>query len=375
MQTEQKIEGTTPFQEDCNTSLFFSGGGRGAVCDDLKAAFLEEVDLITLIGEEGSGKTMLCKMLQEEWAFPGRILFLPQLVESFEDIVRIAAQECKVEFPVEANRVDARKIFLELMASLRQQGESLLIICDEAEKMYLATLERIRKILDDVNREGGGLQVLFSGRASLRNNLEQLDLCNFGQISEKQFFLSPLDEDDTWRYLNFCMQAQEGNEQREVFTREAADKIASMARGNLRMINILAEESLKSSNADTSFMVLLDHVKDSCSLDEMVPSSPGILQRLPFTQKHMIAAGGVLFLLLLIFLFRGDDDKDVAKRVQQQSVEKSVVLSESVKEKEPVAQAEVPARRESKKPPLVSPSEAMQAPAMTIAPVEVKVDA
>lgn len=155
MQTEHKIEGETPFQEDCNTSLFFSGGGRGAVLDDLKAAFQEGVDLITLIGEEGSGKTMLCKMLQEKWRFPGRVIFLPQLVESFEDIVRIAAQECNVQFPVEANRVDARKIFLDLVGSLRQQEETLLIICDEAERMYLATLERIRKILDEINREGG----------------------------------------------------------------------------------------------------------------------------------------------------------------------------------------------------------------------------
>ncbi len=372
MQTEQKIEGATPFQEDCNTSLFFSGGGRGAVCDDLKTAFQENVSLVTLIGEEGSGKTMLCKVLQEKWTFSGRILFLPQFVESFEDIVRITAQECEVEFPVEANRVDAKKIFLELIASLRQKGESLLIICDEAEKMYLATLERIRKILDDVNREGGGLQVLFAGRASLRTNLEQLDLCNFEQISEKQFFLSPLDEDDTWRYLNFCMQPQEEDEPREVFTREAADKIASMARGNLRMINILAEESLQSSNADTSFMVLLDHVKDSCSIEEMVPVVPGILQRLSLAQKQMLAGGVVLFVLFLIVLFSGDDDKEVVKKVQQ-PVEPTV-SSQPVREQEPVSQEETSEWIESDKAPLIPAAEKNHQPVMTIAPVELKID-
>ncbi|MBU0946508.1 MAG: AAA family ATPase [Proteobacteria bacterium] len=373
MQTEKNRERVTPFQEDCNTSFFFFGGGRGAVYDDLKAAFQGGVDLITLIGEEGSGKTMLCKMLQEKWAFSGKILFLPQLAESFEDIVRVAAQECNAKFPVEANRADARNIFLELVASLRQQGESLLIICDEAEKMYLATLERIRKILDDVNREGGGLQVLLSGRASLLGNLEQLDLCNFEQISEKQFFLSPLNEDDTWKYLNFCMQAQEGNEPREVFSREAADKIASMARGNLRMINVLAEESLQSSTADTSFMVLLDHVKDSCPLEEMVPASPWILQRLPLSQKQMLAVGGaVLFLLFLIVVFSGDGDKEIAEKAQTPEV--SVVISQPVSEKEVFDQRVADEGKEVEQAPSVPVAEVIEPPVMTIAPVEIMDD-
>ena len=189
MHNEQMNEGT-PFQEECNTEHFFVGGGRGAILNDIKTALQGNVHLVTLIGEEGSGKTMLCKMLQEQWETQHRILFLPQIVESFEDIVRVAAQECDLQYPADANRADAKKIFLNLVATLRAKGETLLLVCDEAEKMYLATLERIRKVLDEVNADGGGLQVLLSGRKSLTANLEQLVLCNFEKISEKQFFIS-----------------------------------------------------------------------------------------------------------------------------------------------------------------------------------------
>ncbi len=367
MQTEERRERKRLFQEHCNSSLFFSGGGRGAVFDDLKAAFEEDVDLVTLIGEEGSGKSMLCKMLQEQWDTSRRLVFLPQVVESFEDVVRVTAQECNVAFPEEANRVDARKIFLELMALLRKEGESLLLICDEAEKMYLATLERIRKILDDVNREGGGLQVLFSGRASLRNNLEQLALCNFARISEKQLFLSPLDEDDTWNYLNFCMQVQEGNGQREVFVREAAEKIASIARGNLRMINILANEALQFSNADGPFLVLLDHVKDSCSIEGSIPARQGVLRRLPFPPKYLIPGGAVLFLLLLIFLFSGESEKEVAEKREPSG--ETIVASSQVEEGEGIEQEEASSGR-PEKPPLITPAETVQSAVTMIIPEE-----
>lgn len=308
MDVEQKQAAVAPFQEECNTEKFFVGGGRGAILNDIKTALQEGVDLVTLIGEEGSGKTMLCKILQEQWGENNRVLFLPQIVESFEDVVRVAAQECNLQYPADINRADARKIFLDLIATLRAKRESLLLICDEAEKMYLATLERIRKILDDVNAEGGGLQLLFSGRKSLSGNMEQLALCDFNGIIEKQFFLSALDDNETWSYLNFCVQGLRGVENQEVFTKEAAAKIASMGRGNLRLINMYADESLRSSNADTSFLVLLDHVKGDTPSSEFITPPADIWSRFPFPPKYLIGGGAAFIAVMLVIFLKGGDE-------------------------------------------------------------------
>ncbi len=324
MDVEQKSESSTPFQEACNTSQFFTGGGRGAILSEIKAALQAKVDLVTLIGEEGSGKTMLCKMLQEQWDTQYKIVFLPQIVESFEDVVRITAQECNVQYPADASRADAKKIFLDLVGTLREGGDSLLLICDEADRMYLATFERLRKILDEANTEGGGLQILLAGRKSLAGHLEQLTLCDFEEISEKQFLLSALSDDDTWSYLNFCVQAHRGTEHKEVFTKEAANKIASMGKGNLRRINVYADESLQSSNADTSFLVLLDHVKDDDLGDELLSPSKGILQQLPFSPRYLLGGVAVLSLLLLLVLFGGDEVKH-GEDIQEQAGDIEIV--------------------------------------------------
>lgn len=309
MEVEQKNDSSLPFQEECNTSQFFSGGEREAILNDIKNALRNEVDLIILIGEEGSGKTMICKMLHEQWDTRHMVVFLPRIVQSFEDVVRVTAQECNVSYPSDAKRADAKNIFLSLVDTLRQKDQSLLLICDEAEKMFLATFERLRKIIDDVNAEGGGLQILLAGRCSLSGNLEQLALCNFKEIADREFSLPALDDDETWNYLNFCVQIHRGTDQKEVFTKEAAGKIASLARGNLRRINVFAEESLRSSNADTSFLVLLDHVKDD-GLNEEIISPP---RSLPFPKKCLFGGVLVFCLMLLFFQFGGNNEEVVTK--------------------------------------------------------------
>ncbi len=312
MQTEQKIEGNTSFKEHRRISLFFDGSGRGEILQGLKTALAEGVNLTTLTGEEGSGKTMLCKMLQEDAGDSCKIVFLPQFVGSFEDVVRVIALECNVEIPVETDRGAAKTIFLELLASAREKGESIVLVCDEAEKLYLATLERIRKAIDDANNEGGGFQLLLSGRPELQQHLEQLELCDFAEISTRSFEVLPLSEDETWEYLNFCMEVR-GEEKKEVFTREAAGKIASMAGGNLQMINMLADESLQSSNAESSFLVLLDHVDDSCAIEQPPKSPLTFLERYDFPRKYLYAGGAALLLLLVIvFAGGGDDEEPVA---------------------------------------------------------------
>ena len=355
MHVEQNIEGVAPFQDELNTAHFFTGGDRGTVLAAIMATLRGQVGIITLIGEEGSGKTMLCNMLAEQGESSCKVVLLPQTVQSFEEIVRVAAGKCDLQYPAETDRDDARRIFLELIVSLRAGGESLLLICDEAEKMYLATLERLRKVLDDVNQDGGGLQLLFSGRESLAGHLEQLDLCEFEHIPEKQFVLATFDREDIRSYLNFCVQACGGNPQQEVFTQEAADKIASMGMGNLRRINGLAQAALQSSNAENSLLVLADHVKEESATGELLAAKSGILQRvpslsqLPFPPGYMLGGAAALSFLLLFLVFSGEDEEKPIKNLPQ--------VQESVVSTSPAVAIVSPAQDASS---LVSPKETEQ---------------
>src|SRR5688572_10521525 len=53
-----------PFRITPNTDFFFSGSNRGATLEALIYAVANGAGIIKVTGEVGSGKTMLCNMLQ-----------------------------------------------------------------------------------------------------------------------------------------------------------------------------------------------------------------------------------------------------------------------------------------------------------------------
>lgn len=88
-----------PFKITPNTDFFYSGGNRGAVLDALVYAINSGEGIIKVVGEVGSGKTMLCRMLQA---------ILPDKVESIylaipsvapEDVLHAIAFELQLKLP------------------------------------------------------------------------------------------------------------------------------------------------------------------------------------------------------------------------------------------------------------------------------------
>ncbi len=55
-----------PFRITPDTSLFFPGGNRGAVLEAMIYAITSGEGIVKVVGEVGSGKTMLCRMLSVE---------------------------------------------------------------------------------------------------------------------------------------------------------------------------------------------------------------------------------------------------------------------------------------------------------------------
>ena len=53
-----------PFKITPNTAFFFPGGNRGPILDALVYAITQGEGIVKVTGEVGSGKTMLCRMLE-----------------------------------------------------------------------------------------------------------------------------------------------------------------------------------------------------------------------------------------------------------------------------------------------------------------------
>ncbi len=250
----------SPFQERVNVSLFFSGAHRRKLLEEIKNEVVSGVPVIVVTGDEGSGKTMVCRMVEKELPAEFASVYLPNTLESFDDVVRVLALGLGTENS--KNPGSALDLVFEITEHLQESGRRLVAIFDQAERMYLATLERIRKVLDQINNTEVQFQIVLVGRKMLLENLKQLEICDFKKVKERYFSLGSLGLSETYAYLNHCVQQRSPARGKNVFSPEAAKKIYTMAQGNFRMTNMLAEKSLESFDSETSFMVLLENVHD-----------------------------------------------------------------------------------------------------------------
>ena len=302
-----------PFQDATILENFYAGAGRGALLARMQGAVENGVPLMVISGSEGSGKTMMCRMLESQCPPSILVVFFAVTVESFEDVVRIVAEKLGVQLSAadEGKTIDAA--IEQIVAHLLRQSKELLIIFDEAEDIYLATLERIRRLLDRITASGVGMRILFSGRKTFLENCEQLSICDFRNTKDQHFDLLPLTEQETSDYLHTFWERLPSPERKMVFNDEVVRNIHNVAKGKFRKINLLAHESLQSSPGDDpSFMVLLDSVQDAAEAedDKEDASRPGKNRSL--TALWWI--GGALCALLLLFFFLNPGDERRAIR-------------------------------------------------------------
>lgn len=253
---------SSPFQEEIDLDNYYASESSKRVLLSINQAVADGTRLMVLTGEEGSGKTMLCNKLDRDPQDVFTTVFFPRTVDSFEDVVRIVALGLGLDLKQgdESRTVDT--LLDEISEVMVQGGLPLFLIFDEAENIYLATLERIRKMLDRLSEDGGRIHVLFAGRKTFLENCQQLSMCAFTNNEEYQINLDPLSEEETVSYIQYCSSKIPGIDSVALFTPEVIKNIYEISGGNFRMINILAEEAVQKDGDDTSFMVLLENVKE-----------------------------------------------------------------------------------------------------------------
>jgi type II secretory pathway predicted ATPase ExeA len=212
-----------------------------------------------LLGSEGSGKTLLCKYLVRRLGGSVELIYIENPMGSFDDLLRLVCVDLGVE-----PGLDKDDMVGELKKQLEQRGEKgqrVVLIIDDAEKIFLAALERLLRLLCELQGTGS-FTLILAGRPALAANLEQLTVYCTGVDLAHGYELRPLDMDETRRYLlhRLLFAGLKNEQQEEVFAEQAVEKIFQAAHGNPRMTNILAEEALRRSSSEKSFMVLLEHV-------------------------------------------------------------------------------------------------------------------
>jgi len=307
-----------PFKITPNTEFFFSGGNRGAVLDALIYAINSGEGIIKVVGEVGSGKTMLCRMLQTLLPEKVETVYLANPSVAPEDVLHAIAFELQLKLTKNADRLQVMQVLQKYLVDRHAQGKQVVIFVEEAQGMPIATLEEIRLLSNLETKHDKLLQIVLFGQPELDINLNQNQIRQLRERITHSFYLGPLDQAAIDEYLIFRLRSA-GYFGPHLFSKSAIKLLSKAAEGLVRRVNILADKSLLATFAANAYQVTPKHVRAAIKDSEF-----GAAFYQQAKRNWLIAWVLVLIVVaLIVFLFAQfkQDHKSAAHPV---SVEKNI---------------------------------------------------
>ena len=242
-----------PFRITPDPSLFFTGGarGRGIVLEALLYAINSGEGILKVVGEVGSGKTMICRMLEERLPDSVEIVYLANPNLTPHDILYAIAFELKLGMDHETERLEILHALQNHLLEQHAKNRTVLVIIEEAQSMPIETLEEIRLLSNLETHRHKLMQVLLFGQPELDDNLESRNIRQLKERITHSFHLQPLNREDTVAYIRHRLHVA-GCPCPQVFTDDAEKLIAKASKGLTRRINILADKAMLAAYAESA---------------------------------------------------------------------------------------------------------------------------
>jgi len=248
-----------PFKISPDTSMFFEGGKRGDILEALVYAIHRGEGIIKVVGEVGSGKTMLCRMLQLKLPKSVEIIYIANPSVSAEDILFVIANEMELPAAKDASKHEVVNMLQEYLLQRHIEDKQVVLFIEEAQGMPLDTLEEIRLLSNLETDQHKLLQIILFGQPELDENLAKKSIRQLRERITHSFDLSPLTPGEIHQYLNFRIR-QVGYTGPELITARLAKNVARYSNGLLRRINIIADKILLSAYAEGTHSLTRRHV-------------------------------------------------------------------------------------------------------------------
>ena len=262
-----------PFKITPDTKLFFPGGSRGEILEVLVYAISSGEGITKVVGEVGSGKTMLCRMLDLRLPKESiEIVYLPNPSLTPEDILHAIALELGLRLDPSVNRIHAMQALHQFLLEKHADNKRVVVFVEEAQSMPLETLEEIRLLSNLETQQDKLLQIVLFGQPELDKNLNARNIRQLRERITHSFDLPPLTPNDIQQYVRFRLHAV-GYRGPDVFDASAYKVIADASKGLTRRVNILADKCMLAAFAENTHNVSRKHAEKAISDSELARQS------------------------------------------------------------------------------------------------------
>jgi MSHA biogenesis protein MshM len=286
-----------PFSLTPNTHFFLNMASYHKAYNMLMVSLANAEGFIKIVGEVGTGKTMLCRKVLntlEEDKENYVTAYIPNPVLSPKGLFLAFAEELNIEIDQDVGHHRLLKAITEKLIEFSAGNKQVVLFIDEAHAMPEQTLEALRLLTNIETEQVKLFQVVLFAQPELDVLLSQPSLRQLRQRITFSFEIEALDRDGVERYIIHRL-ATAGYNGPFLFSKRALDFLFRTSEGIPRIINILCHKALMVAFGKGERTVQIDHVKSAADDTEGV-TTPS-MNYMP----ALLAVGGLLLGAALVF--------------------------------------------------------------------------
>ena len=198
---------------------------------------------VAITGDVGVGKTTILRSYLEGADKKHlKVIYIFNAKLTFEGLLKTIYQEMDLE--IESNDVVemVNKLYRVLIEEYNQ-GNTIVLVIDEAQNMPVRTLESLRMISNLETSKDKLIQIVLVGQSEFDRLLKLDRLRQLRQRLAVRAVIQPLTDKECLEYIRFRLQ-KAGAMYHSVFTDSFLKKVVSRARGIPRLLNVLCDNAL-----------------------------------------------------------------------------------------------------------------------------------
>ena len=288
-----------PFRITPNTEYWYAGGQRGEMLAALQYAIGQGEGIIKVVGEVGSGKTMLCRKLVAQLPDTIDSVYLGNPTLSPDDMLAAILSDLGIDAAAEGRQARLAQLNAALLAR-HEAGRRVVVFVEEAQGIALDNLEFLRLLTNLETATDKLLQIILFGQPELDAQLADPRIRQLKDRITLSLNLSPLSESEVAEYLRARL-AVAGYRGPDLFSAPLIARLTSLSGGLSRRINVLADKTLLAAYAGQTHTLTATHL-DAAASDAEIRSPAQTVPKPRLPRWAWLSAGLAAGLGLLTFV-------------------------------------------------------------------------
>lgn len=237
-----------PFSTSPDPDFFYPSSSHETALKRLEISIRLKRGLSLILGDVGTGKTTILRMLLREFSQTAEFDFHLIMDPSFKSEYQFLSRLIKI-FDLTAqgkSTLDLKECIEHyLFTKTVEENRAVVLLIDEGQKLNFENIEALRMLLNFETNQYKLLQIVIMSQLDILPRLKRVR--NFTDRIALKYTINPLDRRETQNLINFRLKTAGYNGRKELFTEDAVDQIYLKSHGYPRRISLICHDALEAA--------------------------------------------------------------------------------------------------------------------------------